>query len=42
MKFISILSILLLTSCAVLQKDKAEIEKITHDVVDEEIESVDK
>jgi hypothetical protein len=42
MKIFSILAIILLTSCAVLQKDKEEIKKISHDAVDEEIESLDK
>ena len=35
MKIISILAIVLLTSCSVWQKDKAEIRKVSHDIVDE-------
>lgn len=42
MKIISILAIILLTACAVWQKDKSEIEKIGHDVVDEGVENVGK
>lgn len=42
MKVISILAIVLLTACAVWQKDEAEIKKIGHDVVDEGVDSAAK
>jgi len=37
MKIISILSLILLTSCAVWQKDREDIRKIEHDLADEVI-----
>jgi len=42
MKKLSILCVILLTACAVFEKDKEEIKKIGHDVVDEGVENVGK
>ena len=42
MKEISIVCLLLLTACAVFEKDKEEFKKIGHDVVDEGVENVGK
>lgn len=42
MKQISTLALILLTSCAIWQKDETEIKKIGHDVVDEGVENIGK
>lgn len=42
MKKISILVLILLSSCSVLQKDQEEIKKIGHDVVDAEVDNAGK
>jgi hypothetical protein len=42
MKMISILLLLALTSCNALVKDKEEIKKIGHDIVDEGVEDATK
>lgn len=42
MRYISILALIVLTSCNLWQKDEQEIKKIGHDAVDETVESLER